>query len=490
MSKDEPRILHQAQAPLVDRIQGLSQQRGHPFYAPGHKGGKGMPEPLSGLLGKAVGAADLPELPELDNLFAAEGVIEQAQCLAAVAFGAQQTWFLVNGSSCGIIAAILATCNPGDKLIVPRNLHQSAIAGLIQSGAIPVYIEPSYDADWDLALGICPSDLEATLQQHPDVKAVFLLHPTYHGICGDIGELIAVSHRHGLSVLVDEAHGAHFAFHGQLPPSALSLGADLVVQSTHKVLGSLTQSSMLHVQGHSIDRDRLSQALQWVQSSSPSYLLLASLDAARWQMATQGKALLSRTIALAQLAREQLRLISGLSVLELPQSRLGFHYLDPTRLTIRVDSLGRSGFEVDEILRQNYGVTSELPMFHHLAFIVSIGNSEADISALVSAFRQLSDAYIYSPPACPLPAPPPRSALSCSPRDAFFAPTAIVPWQDAIAKVSAASICPYPPGIPILLPGEVITAEAIAYLHQILQFGAVITGGCDPQLSTFRVIQS
>jgi arginine decarboxylase len=281
-------MLDQTTAPLLEALKIYTQQRHAPFYAPGHKRGQGIPQSLRDLLGASVFRADLPELPNLDNLFAPESVIQAAQELAAEAFGAEQTWFLVNGSTAGVMAAILATCATGDKIILPRNIHQSAIAGLILSGAVPIFINPEYDPTIDLAYSITPTAVAAALKRYPDAKAVMMLYPTYEGVCGDVSAIAQLTHQHNIPLLVDEAHGPHFAFHPDLPPSALSAGADLSVQSTHKVLGAMTQASMLHVQGNRIDRERLSKALQLVQSTSPNYLLLAYLDAARQQMALQG----------------------------------------------------------------------------------------------------------------------------------------------------------------------------------------------------------
>ncbi len=231
----------------------------------------------------------MPELPELDNLFAPEGVILQAQQLSAEAFGADRTWFLANGSTSGVVAAILATCGPGDKIVLPRNVHQSAVSGLVLSGAIPIFITPEYDPTFDIAHSITPTAVSEALARHPDAKAVMMVYPTYYGVCGDIAAIAHIAHQHNIPLLVDEAHGPHFTFHPDLPISALAAGADLTVQSTHKVLSALTQAAMLHTQGMRVDNDRLSKALQLVQSTSPSYLLLASLDVARYQMATQGK---------------------------------------------------------------------------------------------------------------------------------------------------------------------------------------------------------
>ncbi|NET85344.1 MAG: aminotransferase class I/II-fold pyridoxal phosphate-dependent enzyme [Moorea sp. SIO1F2] len=481
----------QEKTPLLDALRASAHKPHAAFYTPGHKQGKGIPEPLADLLGQSVFRADLPELPELDNLFAPEGVIQEAQDLAAAAFGASKTWFLVNGSTCGVMAAIVATCYTGDKILLPRNIHQSAIAGLVLCGAIPIFINPEYDPSTDLVYSITPSAVNQALSEHPDTKAVMMVYPTYQGICGDIKAIAKIVHQHNIPLLVDEAHGPHFAFHPDLPLDALSAGADLTVQSTHKVLGAMTQASMLHIQGNRIDAQRLSKALQLVQSTSPSYLLLASLDAARQQMALHGERLMSRTLQLAQDARSKISLLPGLSVLE-PIKPLKFQALDPTRLTVRVTELGLSGFEADEILDQQLGVTAELPTLHHLTFIISLGNTETDIQQLVQAFTKLAQNHDNSsteqPAFCNLPSATCNLQPLLSPREAFFAPTETLPVTETINRISAELICPYPPGIPALMPGEQIKSNTIEYLQKILSLGGSITGCSDPSLQTLNVI--
>ncbi|MGK7932141.1 MAG: aminotransferase class I/II-fold pyridoxal phosphate-dependent enzyme [Microcystaceae cyanobacterium] len=478
----------QNKLPIVSILHRLAHQPDAAFYVPGHKRGQRIPESLAQLGKKGIFKADLPELPELDNLFAPEGVILEAQELAAQAFGSEQTWFLVNGSSSGIMAAILATCRTGDTIILPRNIHRSAIAGLILSGANPIFLAPEYDPRVDLVGSVTPEALEATLKAYPNTKAVFLLHPTYQGICGDLRQMAEITHRYNIPLLVDEAHGGHFAFHDQLPPSALSCGADLTIQSTHKVLGAMTQASMVHLQGNRVEAQRVNQGLQWVQTTSPSYLLLASLDAARQQMAMQGQELLRETIELSRQAREALSQIQGILTIERPQSSLGFYDLDITRLTVDVSGLGLTGYEADDILRQKYHVTAELPLLRHLTFIISIGNTQSDINSLINAFRSLKSSP--ASPAFPaFPASPASpSPLPISPREAAFSSSISQEIEKSIGLISAEVICPYPPGIPVLITGERITREAIDYLQLLKQQGAMITGCSDPTLKTVKVL--
>ncbi|MGL4883644.1 MAG: aminotransferase class I/II-fold pyridoxal phosphate-dependent enzyme, partial [Waterburya sp.] len=250
-------MIYSTNSPLVNALLQAAKQPHAAFYAPGHKQGKGSNSNFKNLIGITALTADLPELPELDNLFAPAGVIEEAQQLAAETFGATKTWFLINGSTCGVIAAILATCRAGDKIILPRNIHQSAIAGLVLSGAIPIFINPEYDVKEGLAYNLTSTAVKQALIEHPDTKAVMLLHPTYQGVCSDLAAIAEITHQYNIPLLVDEAHGAHFAFHPDLPPSAMSVGADLAIQSTHKVLSAMTQASMLHLQGNRVSERQI-----------------------------------------------------------------------------------------------------------------------------------------------------------------------------------------------------------------------------------------
>jgi len=503
-------MLNQNLAPLLNALKANAVRPHAPFYTPGHKRGAGIAQPLADLLGTKVFRADLTELADLDNLFAPQGVIQEAQQLAAEAFGASQTWFLVNGSTCGVEAAILATCGMGDKIILPRNVHSSAIAGLILSGAIPIFLNPEYDAVLDIAHSITPDAVQSALQQHPDAKAVFIVYPTYYGVCGNLSAIANITHQYNIPLLVDEAHGAHFAFHPELPTPALAAGADLTVQSIHKVLGAMTQASMLHVQGNRIDGDRISKALQLVQSTSPSYLLLASLDAARQQMALHGKMLMSRTLQLADEARTRINQIPKLSVLQILSPPFegglggspGFVALDKTRLTVTVSGLGLTGFEADEILDEKFAVTAEFASLQHLTFIISLGNTPADIEQLVQSFTTLAKEYrqtnltlnnhIWQNLMSTV-----SHALHFSPREAFFAVSETLPvaqTSDTLSeslheRICAEIVCPYPPGIPVLMPGEVITKPVLDYLQQIQAMGGFISGCNDTSFKTLKVVK-
>jgi arginine decarboxylase len=489
-------MLNQNQTPLLDALKANAARPHTPFYTPGHKQGNGISEPLADLLGKAVFRADLTELADLDNLFTPQGVIQKAQQLAAQAFGASQTWFLVNGSTCGVEAAILATCGTSDKIILPRNVHSSAIAGLILSGAIPIFLNPEYDAVLDIAHSITPNAVESALQQHPDAKAVLTVYPTYYGVCGDLKAIANITHQYNIPLLVDEAHGAHFAFHPELPTPALAAGADLTVQSIHKVLGAMTQASMLHIQGNRIDSDRISKALQLLQSTSPSYLLLASLDAARQQMALHGKILMSRTLELAESARTKITQIPGLSVLQRPQlvKSPGFVALDKTRLTVTVSGLGLTGFAAEEILDEKFNVTAEFASLQHLTFIISLGNTPDDIQQLVQSFTTLVKEYrrtnlTFKSQIWQNFVSTVSYSLHFSPREAFFADNETLPLIQTDKRICAEIVCPYPPGIPVLMPGELITKPVLEYLQQIQAMGGFISGCNDTSFKTLKVVK-
>lgn len=479
----------QEKTPLITQLQALALQENSPFYTPGHKKGSGISQPLKQLMGETVFRADLPELPELDNLFAPEGVIKEAQTLAASAFGAKQTWFLTNGSTSGIIASILATCGEGDKIILPRNIHQSAIFGLILSGATPIFINPEYNSDFDLCYTLSSRQITDALETHDNVKAVMVVSPTYHGICTNLTEIAKYAHNYSIPLLVDEAHGAHFSFHSQLPLSALQAGADIAIQSTHKVLGAMTQASMLHLQGNLVNPSRISLALPLVQSSSPSYLLLASLDGARQQMAMEGEMLLTNTLNLANIALKEVEKLEYLSILDLIKPTDSFVDLDKTRLTVNVSKLGLTGYEADEILHQQFGVTCELPSLKNLTFIISIGNKSQDIEKLIDGLKQLKqyqkffvDNHSFNFPFLSL------SSLKMTPRQAFWAEKKVVSKDLALNQISGDNICSYPPGIPLIMAGEIITKEALDYLETVINSGGIITGVSDESLNTLKII--
>ncbi|MFN5871318.1 MAG: aminotransferase class I/II-fold pyridoxal phosphate-dependent enzyme [Aphanizomenon sp.] len=486
-------MLNQNQTPLIDALKACTTRSHAPFYTPGHKHGAGISPLLTDLIGKDVFRADLTELADLDNLFTPQSVILAAQELAAEAFGAEKTWFLVNGSTCGIEAAILATCRMGEKIILPRNVHSSVISGLILSGAIPIFINPVYNSDLDIAYSITPEALKAALVQHPDTKAVLIVYPTYNGICGNLPAFVHLTHQYNIPLIVDEAHGAHFHFHSQLPISALTAGADLTVQSIHKTLGAMTQASMLHFQGKRIDIDRVNKALQLVQSTSPSFILLASLDAARQQMAIHGEKLMSQTLDLAEEARIKINQIPGLSTPLINSKKSpGFMDLDQTRLTVNVSKIKFTGFASEEILDKKFHVTPEFSSWQNLTFIISLGNTKTDIQKLIQGFNNLTHVIPLTSECQPcnnINDAMIASIISISPREAFFANSEAIPLAETEERICAEIICPYPPGIPVLMPGEIITKSALEYLQEIQNMGGFISGCADETLQTVKVVK-
>lgn len=444
---------------------------------------------IQDLLGEGL-SLDLTELPGLDYLAAPSGPIAEAQDLAAQTFGSDLTWFLVNGSSVGIMAALLATVGEGETVLLPRNVHQSAISGLILSGANPVFINPDWDATWGLAYPLGAEQVAQGLAAHPEAKAVFLVSPTYEGLCSPLGAIANVVHSYDIPLIVDEAHGSHLGFHPQLPPSALSQGADVVIQSSHKTLTALTQAAMLHHQGSRIHGQALSRCLNLLQTTSPSYLLLASLDAARHQIATQGQQHYDQLIgAIADCWQK-------LDPLGLPRldNRLG--PMDPTRLTLGTWPLGLTGFALDEWLDQQQKITAELPCLRYLTFLWGWGTTAKMLESFSEGINALMRAYPilrHDPPAAfPLNESmlPSISQPHLTPRQGFFAPQESFPLGESIGRISATSLCPYPPGIPLILPGEVITAGAIAQMEQILEAGGQITGLENHSRKTVSVVMS
>ncbi|KAK4713288.1 hypothetical protein R3W88_019195 [Solanum pinnatisectum] len=483
--------------PLVNALKASAEENAASFHFPGHNRGQAAPSSLTQLIGAKPFLHDLPELPELDNLFSPEGPIFEAQKQAARLFGASETWFLVGGSTCGIHTAIMATCSPGDTLILPRTSHISAISAMVLSGALPKYIVPEYDFNWDVAGGITPSQVNDAIKELEmegrKAAALLVVSPTYHGICSNMDEICHICHSYNIPVIVDEAHGAHLGFHPELPSSSLSQGADLAVQSTHKVLCSLTQSSMLHMQGNLVDRERISKSLQMLQSSSPSYLLLASLDAARAQLSENREAIFDKAIDLALEARSLISKIPGISILEFP-SFSSFFQIDPLRLTIGVWQLGLSGFEADDILCNDFGVVCELVGTKSFTLAFNLGTQRDHVLRLVAGLKHLSQTSHFPQPAAKDEGKNVNHfvclddiRISMSPREAFFATKRKVSIRDSLGEICGELVCPYPPGIPVLIPGEIITEEALNYLLEIRSKGAIITGAADFSLSSFVV---
>ena len=486
--------------PLLDALIEYAERGIIRFHMPGHRGGQGGSPRLREWLGPAL-ALDITGVLGLDDLHQAEGVLGQAQRLAARAFGADHSFFLVNGTSAGVHAMILTTCRPGDKIIVARNLHKSALAGLLLAGAHPVYVQPEIDPAFGMAMGVDPRRVAKTLAAHPDARAVMLASPTYYGITSDIAALAHLAHERGIPLLVDEAHGPHFRFHPELPEPALDAGADAAAQGIHKILSGLTQASMLHVRGNLIDVTRLKYVLQILQSTSPSYLLMASLDAARAQMVAYGRELWEEALYLARMLRHGVQALPGFRTFGRERAGdPGSHDVDLTKVTVNVTGLGISGPQAEHLLRYRYGIQAEMSDLGNLLFIVSYGNTHQDVQRLLSALRDMASMQDMSvepsptppqPGAVPptaLPPLPPLPPLEVLPREAFSRPSHPVALEESLDRISAETVTCYPPGIPVVCPGERITAPLLDHLLQIRAAGLRLSGPADTSLDTIRVL--
>lgn len=479
----------QNRTPLFDAILAYGREGIAPLHIPAHKMGRGISPIFKAELGEAVFRMDLTEVIGLDDLHQPEGVIREAQELAAEAWGADRSFFLVNGTSAGIVAAIAATAKEGERIIVPRNAHKSVVYGLIVSGAIPVYIQPEISAEHGLVGGFQPAELERIYTEHPDAKGVFSVSPTYHGVGSDTASLVEITHRYGGIFIADEAHGNHVYFHEDLPMGALGHGADLSCQSTHKMSGSLGQSSILHVKGDRVDIGRLRSNLQLMQSTSPSYLLQASLDVARSHMAINGRTIFSDLLPRIMEAKEKLRRIPGLEVLgdELVGNH-GIAYYEPTRLVFTAKSLGIEGYELFQRLRKDYGVELEFGDYFYGVAVLGPGTIQEDLDRLTAAVK---DIVSKTPGKAPLiwkeelPAMPPQRM---TPRQAYHSKTKSIPWEHAKGRISAELAVPYPPGIPVLCPGEEITSEVFDYLDGMKRSGRHLHGPEESNLSSIRVV--
>lgn len=483
-------------APLLDAVAAHVLRDSAPFHTPGHKSGGGTPAELAELLGWRAMQADLTTLPSTDNLNNPTGAIAEAERLAADAWGADDTLFLVNGSTIGNNTMFLAACRPGDTVIVPRSMHRSAFGALVLCGARPIYVAPEWDRQLRMPYGVDAASIRDAVMRHPEAVAAYVVSPNYYGATSDLAAIADLCHRRGMPLLVDEAWGAHQKFHPELPPSALECGADVVVQSTHKTLASMTQSSMLHVRGDRVPLHR--GLLGLLHSTSPSYLLLASLDAARRQMVLDGERLLGGALALARDLRARLRELPGLLVVGTEiEGMPGVARLDETRIVVNVAATGLSGFEVRDLLESAGDVHAEMATLDNVVFIVSFGNTERDIDRLVDTMARIAHeapgggasslvAAAAEAGAAAATAALPEQALT--PREAFFAPEEAVPFEQAVGRISTEIVAPYPPGIPVIAPGEVVSADAVRIVRAVQAAGGAISGPRDTSLDVLHVV--
>ena len=477
--------LDQTRAPIYEALSRFQRERVVPFDVPGHKRGKGNPD-LTAFLGQKAMSVDVNSMKPLDNLCHPVSVIRDAEELAADAFGAHHAFFMVGGTTSAVQSMILSCCKRGDKIILPRNVHRSAINALILCGAHPVYVNPETDQRLGISLGMSMAVLEDTIRQHPDAKAVFVNNPTYYGICSNLQAIVDLAHAHGMMALVDEAHGTHFYFYDDMPLSAMAAGADMASVSMHKSGGSLTQSSVL-LTGPRVNADYVRQVINLTQTTSGSYLLMSSLDISRRNLAIHGEEIFQKVRELARYARAEINaigdyyafcreLINGDSVFDFDTTKLSIHTLD----------VGLAGIEVYDILRDEYDIQTEFGDLGNLLAYISVGDRRQDIERLVSALAEIRRRYKkgkagmltqeYIPP-----------LVVDTPQNAFYAEKESLPLEETVGRVCTEFVMCYPPGIPILAPGEEVTPQILDYIRYAIEKGCSLTGPEDLNIQRLNV---
>ena len=489
-------MMDQNKTPLLDAIGEFIHTKPAYFRIPGHRLQKGISSRWTDKVGEEIFAYDVTETPYTDDLHQSEGAIREAQQLLGELYHTDRSFFLVNGSTCGNEAMILAGALEGQEIMIARNAHKSAMMGLIMSGARPVYVSPKVLGEWGIQGGITPKDVERCFKKHPGCRALFLVSPSYYGITSDLKAIAQVCHEHGAMLLVDEAHGGHVYFHEALPQGAIEQGADMCVQSMHKVTGALTQSSVLHVHSSLVDMDRVTSALHIVQSTSPNYLLMTSLDCARYELAMHGREMMQQALALASYAREQINRIAGFACMGTEVvGQAGIAGLDTTRLVITAKKLGLTGFDLEECLFREYAVNMELADYENVLAIVTYANTREEIDRLISACRSISQKLLSD--TCVINRKwkethnqeiPCQPQQVMTPRQAYFAQTQRIPWEQAVGRIAGEMVAPYPPGIPILYAGERITQEVWEYLERFRQDSRHMHGIEDGQITVMKAV--
>lgn len=490
----------QYETPFFDAVLKYINDKTLTFHVPGHQQGRGAAEKLINFIGMNVLAADVTQVPGLDDLHQPKDSLLKAQILTAKAYGADKSYFLINGSSSGNHAMIISSVRHGEKIIMPRNVHRSVIGALILSGAVPVFVEPEFDEGMQVDHTITKEKLEIALNNHPDAVAVMIISPTYYGATADLPELINLIHSKGKIALVDEAWGAHLNFHPDLPVSATEAGADLCINSTHKLSLGVSQTSMLHKKGNLVDTRRLESALRLFLSTSPNGLMLISMDIARMQMATEGKKLLERTINLAKWGRDEINNVPGLHCYgDEIIGRPGVYDFDLTRLVITAKEIGFTGYQLENLLRQKHNIQIEMSDLFNIVALITVGHSMQDLEKLILALKDitknekraedLKETYLFDKKLGLSVSAPDWPMQRMTPRDAFMEAFEEIEFRKSCGRVCAELVTPYPPGIPILCPGEEISKEIIDYLCMELEAGIKIQGSFDPELKMIRVIK-
>ncbi|GGD70541.1 aminotransferase class I/II-fold pyridoxal phosphate-dependent enzyme [Paenibacillus nasutitermitis] len=482
--------MNHTRTPLFSALRSHAAQNPVQFHIPGHKKGLGSDPEFREFIGDNALSIDLINIAPLDDLHQPTGVIEEAQKLAADAFGADFTFFSVQGTSGAIMTMILSVCAPGDKIIVPRNVHKSIMSAIIFAGARPVFISPARDSNLGIDHGITTRSVKRALERHPDSKAVLVINPTYYGLCADLQEIVELVHSYDIPVLVDEAHGVLIHFHENLPMSAMQAGADMAATSVHKLGGSMTQSSVLNVRNGRINPQRVQTIISMLTTTSTSYILLASLDTSRRHLALNGHEIADKAIGLAQFAREEINRMEGLYCFgkDILGGEATFDY-DPTKLTIHVRHLGITGYETENWLREHFNLEVELSDMYNILALVTPGDTQESIDILLSALRDLAKSHYQLNEAKELVVKIPEiPQLSLTPRDAFYAETEVIPFKESAGRIIAEFIYVYPPGIPILLPGEVISQPNIDYIIDHVEVGLPVKGPEDRSIEFVKVI--
>ena len=478
--------LSQTSAPIQEALERMKRARLVPFDVPGHKRGRGNPE-LAAFLGSACLDVDVNSMKMLDNLCHPVSVIRDAERLAAEAFRAAHAFFMVSGTTGSVQAMVLSAVGRGDKIIMPRNVHRSAINSLILCGAIPIYVNPGIDDILGIALGMRVEDVAAAIARHPDAKAVFVNNPTYYGICSDLRAITELAHAHGMKVLVDEAHGTHLYFSDRLPVAAMDAGADMAAISMHKSGGSLTQSSLL-LCSDSMPLGYVHQIINITQTTSASYLLLASLDISRRNLALRGWEVVDKIIDLVAYARDEINAIGDYYAYgrELIDGATVFDF-DTTKLSIFTRPTGLAGIEVYDILRDDYDIQTEFGDIANLLAYVSVGDRPKDIERLVAALAEIRRNY-RKDPSKTLKMEYIDPIVGCGPQDAFYAEKESLPIAKSCGRICSEFVMCYPPGIPILAPGEQITEEILTYIRYAKKKGCQITGPEDMSIQYLNVM--
>ena len=473
-------------APIAEAMRKYSEDGALAFHTPGHKQGLGAHSLLKELITDEGLRREVSLMEELDDLHDPRTCIKEAQQLAAELWNADEAFFMVNGTTSAVQAMIMSTLQPNDLVLVSRNAHRCVMSGLILSGARPIYLMPEFNSEFGISLNLSVETIKAAIEKYPQAKALIIVSPNYYGIAADLKEIAKLLHEHGMLLLVDEAHGAHLRFSEKLPTSAIDAGADLAAQSTHKLLGSLTQTSMLMMKSKLIDVERVKRTVSLLQSTSPNYLLLASLDIARLQMQESGMELIEQAINLSQHLRSEINNINGLKTFDKVE---GFDF-DLTKVTVNVSELGLTGIETEQILRHKYKIQCELSDINNLLFLITIADNINIINKLIYTLKKISNNKKRFTKSNNFAFRIPHSALTLTPREAFYSAITEVNLHEAVNKICAEEVTFYPPGIPILQPGELITAEIIEYIEANKKIGRRLIGATDTSLNTIRVVKS